>query len=58
MTPNATLQRHAACGHSGGRTYWKADRSWASCLKECQQVGVELVLVCIREAVGGARIDL
>ena len=29
-----------------------------SALEECQQVGVELVLVRIREAVGGARVDL
>ena len=26
--------------------------------KECQQVGVELILVCIRQAMRGARIDL
>ena len=34
-----------------------ADKA-TSGLKECQQVGVELVFVSVREAVGCARVDL
>ena len=72
MTPNATLQRRAACGPSAARACWTADRYgpqyWrhprggagkaTSGLKECQKVGVELVLVRVRETVGCARVDL
>jgi hypothetical protein len=72
MTPNATLQRRAACGPSAARACWTADRygpqyrrhqpggadEATSRVKECQQIGVELVFVRGREAVGCARVDL
>jgi hypothetical protein len=72
MTPNATLQRRAACGPSAARARGTADRCGfqyrrhqpgdadkaASRLKECQQCCVELVFVGGREAVGCARVDL
>ena len=67
MSLNVTLQRRAVCGPSADKTCCKADRGTVtntgagkatSGLKECQQVGVKLVFMRIRETVGRAGIDL
>ena len=72
MTPNTILQRRAArhpptaracrTGVRYGSQCWRHQSGGAgkatSFFKECQQVGVELVLVSVRDAVGCPRVDL
>ena len=72
MMPSANFPSRAACDRSAPRACWTSDRyglqyprhhsgsagKATSGLKECQQVGVELVFVSIGEAVGRACVDL
>src|SRR5664280_1643666 len=71
LTPNANFQRCLTCGPSNCHyqrrrfflwhtfpTQLLSDDKATSGLKECQQVGVELVFVSVCEAVGCASVDL